>query len=125
LSDHEFTCPTCRRELEPGDIEAKKEKLRANLQEEKNQRLEQINREGKLLKSQLEALESEVAPDVEKAKAEIEKLEADLASHRQEVNAFTEDELIENDKEYIALTKELKALEEATPEAPKVDTSDL
>lgn len=125
LSGHEFNCPTCRRELEPGDIEAKKEKLRANFQEEKNQRLEQINREGKLLKSQLEALESEVAPDVEKAKAEIEKLEADLASHRPEVNALTEDELIENDKEYIALTKEIKALEEATPEAPKVDTSDL
>lgn len=123
LSDHEFTCPTCRRELEPGDIESKKEKLRTNFQEEKSQRLEQINREGKLLKSQLEALEAEVAPDVSEAAAEILKLEGALAE-RPKLDVDIE-ELISTNEEYRDLSGEIEKLEEATPEAPKVDNTEL
>ncbi|MCA0397309.1 MAG: AAA family ATPase [Bacteroidetes bacterium] len=78
---HEFTCPTCLRALEPGDIDAKKAKLLENFNQEKTRTLEKINSEGlywKEAKERLVALNKKYHEGIELLNNESEQLDQEL-----------------------------------------------
>lgn len=60
----ECLCPTCKRKLEPGDIEKKEEEMLANFNLDKKKRLYEIEEPGNILKSYIEKLEGKL-PELE------------------------------------------------------------
>lgn len=60
FNDNDFHCPTCKREFEAGDVEAKKAEAITNFNTAKKEKLNQINVDGGNLKTQKENLEIEL-----------------------------------------------------------------
>lgn len=60
MPEGDCKCPTCKRELNAEDIDAKREELEANFNKEKRYSLESINNAGKANTESIKLLESEV-----------------------------------------------------------------
>jgi exonuclease SbcC len=60
FNDNDFHCPTCKREFEAGDVDAKKAEAIQNFKNKKAETLNEINRQGGILKQEKENLEVEV-----------------------------------------------------------------
>jgi len=61
FDNEHFACPTCKRDFEASDVEAKKTELQANFIKKKNENLVKINSEGKSLAEQRVAVENEIS----------------------------------------------------------------
>ncbi|URZ06440.1 AAA family ATPase [Clostridium felsineum] len=60
FSKNEFICPTCKREFEAADIEAKKQEMTENFNQDKSNKLKKINDEGQFKTNNLNTLKQEV-----------------------------------------------------------------
>lgn len=56
FNDGEFCCPTCKRDFEPDQIEAKKEELRKNFNKYKSETLDRLTQRGQSLNTEIEDL---------------------------------------------------------------------
>lgn len=130
FSEDQFVCPTCKRQLEIEDIEAKQAELTANFNREKAQDLMDNQEKGKALKAQYEGVaakinvcKSELAQILEGLKADEAKLAELKAAIPEAVNV---EALIAADKGCIDLQNEITELEnQLKVEAKPVDVTDL
>lgn len=130
FSEDQFVCPTCKRQLEIEDIEAKQAELTANFNREKAQDLMDNQEKGKALKAKYEGVEakinvckSELAQILEGVKADEAKLAELKAAIPEAVNV---EALIAADKGCIDLQNEITELEnQLKVEAKPVDVTDL
>ncbi len=124
FDENEFICPTCKRRFEIEEIESRQQEITENFNRRNAADLEENNRRGKENKARME----EVQEYIRDCEARIAKLEAAIA----EIEAsgiltaqFTEPDAtptIEVNAEYIALGKQIAALEaDATPAAASSD----
>lgn len=130
FSEDQFVCPTCKRQLEIDDIEAKQAELTANFNREKAQDLMNNQEKGKALKAKYEGVaakinvcKSELAQILEGLKADEAKLAELKAAIPEAVNV---EALIAADKGCIDLQNEITELEnQLKVEAKPVDVTDL
>ena len=130
FSEDQFVCPTCKRQLEIEDIEAKQAELTANFNREKAQDLMNNQEKGKALKAKYEVVaakinvcKSELAQILEGLKADEAKLAELKAAIPEAVNV---EALIAADKGCIDLQNEITELEnQLKVEAKPVDVTDL
>lgn len=130
FSEDQFVCPTCKRQLEIEDIEAKQAELTANFNREKAQDLMNNQEKGKALKAKYEGVaakinvcKSELAHILEGLKADEAKLAELKAAIPEAVNV---EALIAADKGCIDLQNEITELEnQLKVEAKPVDVTDL
>lgn len=101
IDEAEFSCPTCKRELDPLDIETKRETMVKNFNENKAKELERINDMGRKTKAELECLESELE-ELRHQHAEISQSQAEAEE------ALRELEEAEKDRPTIESLVELK-----------------
>lgn len=83
FKENDFHCPTCKREFESGDVEAKKSEALTNFNTNKAKRLNEINMEGGNLKSDTENLQIYIDQQAERynqIKLQISKLEENINS---------------------------------------------
>ncbi|HEX3026391.1 MAG TPA: hypothetical protein VHR42_04085 [Clostridia bacterium] len=114
--DGNESCPTCGRPLPPEEIEKAREQFNIN----KSNQLQQINAEGKSLKSALEDLLSEH----EKKSGSLPKIESDIATLSERIqkgkSMLTLPDF-EQTKEYKALSDKLQTLHSDSSEEPNND----
>lgn len=130
FSEDQFVCPTCKRQLEIEDIEAKQAELTANFNREKAQDLMDNQEKGKALKAKYEGVaakinvcKSELAQILEGVKVDEAKLAELKAAIPEAVNV---EALIAADKNCIDLQNEITELEnQLKVEAKPVDVTDL
>ena len=130
FSEGQFVCPTCKRQLEIEDIEAKQAELTANFNREKAQDLMNNQEKGKALKAKYEGVaakinvcKSELAQILEGLKADEAKLAELKAAIPEAVNV---EALIAADKGCVDLQNEITELEnQLKVEAKPVDVTDL
>ena len=130
FSEDQFVCPTCKRQLEIEDIEAKQAELTANFNREKAQDLMDNQEKGKALRAKYEGVaakinvcKSELAQILEGVKADEAKLAELKAAIPEAVNV---EALIAADKGCVDLQNEITGLEnQLKVEAKPVDVTDL
>jgi len=129
FDQHEFTCPTCKRHIEPADMEAKKLELTNNFNTEKQRKLSDNVSAGKQLieqKNEAENLINTLKNAIDALNKELERANLDLKSW-DEANSVPKqniDEVIQSDPEYVKIQAEIKELEASLPESPKIDLTD-
>lgn len=135
FGDNDFHCPTCKREFEEGDVDAKKAEMLESFKTAKFQKLQKINAEGKTLAAALEENKARLVKGVEL----VNKTNAEVAELRQEHEAeklriaglqtgVTQEQLAAeflSKSEHPALTAQLAEKTAKLGEAPKVDTAEL
>jgi exonuclease SbcC len=131
---HEFTCPTCKRELEQEDISNLKEKLTANFNEEKVRTLSEISVKGKNLAATIEGMKKDAEylnTQINALQDKIVKLNSDL---EYEVNKTAGQQsvsdqvqaAIDSNQEYKDLQSDIAAKKQDLQAVPaQADTSDL
>ena len=112
-----FICPTCKRPLEQGDVDAKREELTRNFNETKAANLQRIQNEGKQVRSQLDAANAEIEKlnaELDGSKESIDKIKLILSMLAVAARPTAEDieKAINADDEYVALSAELKNLQQ-------------
>lgn len=93
FNDQDFCCPTCQRAFENVDIDAKKEELLANFNQNKSQRLEENVKAGKGYAQEIEALNLEIKnleAKMEAEKAAGESLTKEIAALKEENTRLTD-----------------------------------
>lgn len=143
FDDNSFCCPTCKREFEESDKEAKKVQINNTFNTNKQTALSNITAQGQSLSqqkasinSEIQTLESRIKNGkslIENLKSVIEKaksdIEAEKAKHAQSENLPSEEEvlteILASNHEYQSKKGELAALEEIIKEQPSVDVAGL
>ena len=140
FDDNSFHCPTCKREFESGDVEAKKAQMLTDFKIAKNQTLTSISASGAQLSKEKTDIETEIKDfeiRIETGKGIIADLEnsiQDLTNKIDIVNSQEFEEtnpeqlyasIIASNSEYAELKKELETLEASFVDVPKVDTEAL
>lgn len=125
-----FVCPTCKRPLEPEDIEAKQAELTANFNRDKAEALKAIQSEGRKLKEQADEAQKllqERKEEYEKAHQDMDSKEAELDAKKAAVPAVPDvAKIITEDSACISLRNQITDLQnQLTQEAKPVDLSDL
>jgi len=137
-----FCCPTCQRAFEESDVEVKKTELSTNFKTKKAANLSEINRQGGLLKTQKENLETELKTlkeRIQSGETLIINLQSDLSVISADVlkekaktnNAAPVDietvysQLLLANADYNAKKAELLKVEATIKEEPKVDDEQL
>lgn len=77
VNENEFICPTCKRELETSDIDAKRSEMIKHFNEHKQKTLADITGEGKQIKAKIETLEK----NIDETKAAIETLDSEALKY--------------------------------------------
>ncbi|PHQ27878.1 AAA family ATPase [Leeuwenhoekiella nanhaiensis] len=138
MDENACKCPTCKRELEAEDIDAKRAEFEENFNKNKRQTLESINATGKANTDSIKLLEAEIKTLDERI-AKGTDLVADLKSQMDSIskqidNADTADlpseneiydRLIKENEELEAAELSIKRLTEKADSLKKVDTSEL
>lgn len=123
-----FECPTCKRALEPQDIEAKEAEMTSRFNIEKAQRLKVNEEEGKATKAELDSVNAEIESigtvdqvDTSDLDIKIEQLQADLKDFESIPLQFT------NDQEYKSNFAKIEQLKTnlAVPTTSQNNTSPL
>lgn len=128
--DGAFVCPTCKRPLEPEDIEAKQMELEANFNRTKAAQLAENKSRGIALKQEREKVLETVQDYAEKIAAiqkDIESKEAEQ-EHLRSITPEAPDtaKMIAGDANCVALRNEIQDLEnQLTMEPNNVDSSEL
>jgi len=143
FNDDDFHCPTCKREFEAGDVEAKKAEAITNFNNAKKAMLNQINVDGGNLKTQKENLEVELKAINERLQVGTDKIietgdklqkvvdaigiENTNNSNGVEAQSFENvyESILALDDNYQNKLLELQAVEQSIEEAPSVDNSEL
>lgn len=142
FNDAEFCCPTCKREFEVGDIEAKKAEMKDNFITDKRNKLNRISENGKAnaqeknnLEKELQEAESSLdasSTTVINISKRIENLRAKLLiENNDQKKAETQDpqELLQvalsKNADYQELKKQLQELEARTFELPENNAQEL
>lgn len=95
FDDKDFCCPTCKRAYEAGDVDAKKEEMERNFNQDKASKLEKINQQGASYKPELEQINTalgNIQSEGEKVKAEIETLQSHISELETEYTRLSADE---------------------------------
>lgn len=87
FNEKEFCCPTCKRELEGVDMEAKKEEFTKNFNADKAKRLEQIQKEGDELGKSIQVLEA----NINNIQVKIDGLSSEIQLDEQSINSLLTD----------------------------------
>lgn len=142
FNDAEFSCPTCKREFEAGDIEVKKAEMKDNFITEKRTKLNRISENGKAnaqeknnLEKELQEAESSLdasTTSVIDISKRIENLRAKLLienndqkkTERQDPQEILQVSLSKN-SDYQELKKQLQELESITFELPENNAQEL
>ena len=130
FSEDQFVCPTCKRQLEIEDIEAKQAELTANFNREKAQDLMDNQEKGKALKAKYEGVEAKInvcKSELNQIQEAVKTDEAKLAELKAAIpEAVNVEALIAADKGCIDLQNEITELEnQLKVEAKPVDVTDL
>ncbi len=142
FNDAEFSCPTCKREFEAGDVEAKKTEMKDNFITEKRTKLNRISENGKAnaqeknnLEKELQEAESSLdasTTSVIDISKRIENLRAKLLienndqkkTERQDPQEILQ-VLLSKNSDYQELKKQLQELESITFELPENNAQEL
>lgn len=135
FDDNSFHCPTCKREFESGDVEAKKQELTNSFNAAKKQRLNEISQEGISLSTKLEETKKNIVAlktriengnsELEKAKISVNELEKKLA---EEENKISSDDAPDLDLVYqsiLSLNSEYKDLKDKLESLKKVNIEEV
>jgi len=140
FDDSQCICPTCKREFESGDVEAKKSELRTNFIADQAKTVESIQASGIRLKGEKETKEYELQTITERIatggkvivniKTEIILLEGNVNT---ETEKITNKNVVEfdivlallGDKEYQSKLVELNAINATIQENPTIDNTEL
>lgn len=142
FEDNAFCCPTCKRDFEALDIEAKKAEMEINFKNQKAKSVSEINSIGKSLSEEKENLQKEVEilnGRIEKGKVHISSLQKEIDNTRAELDTeilkiSPVDDLQENlvfesilsmNVDYKIKKSELENLESTIEEIPEVNNSEL
>ena len=119
FDESQFVCPTCGREYETADIEAKRAEMTERFNADKANHLSKNKERGLALKEQKTTAENFIAgwkSDIEKYKKSIEEVKVELIGGPIPEPAY--EELILEDSEYAKLTATVADLELQLSEAP-------
>ncbi len=142
FDDSKFACPTCKRDFEASDVETKKAELIQEFDINKNNALNTINKEGKLLTEQKEAAEKEILGlkerisngdnSIKSVILEIENIKSKIehcknTGDAEEVKDPSEllKTALRNNAEYQQIIKDTSVKENDLKEAPIVDVEEL
>ena len=144
FDDHLFTCPTCRRALDAGDIELKKTEMRKNFAADKEKRLARVisdkqaellrvSNEGKRKREDVEARNkrlsdikeelSEADQRIDTRRRALDNAEKELAALQLETGPV--EQIIEQDPEYLEVINNIAAVNSVVMEEPRIDTEAL
>lgn len=110
MDPHLMECPTCKRALEAGDIEAKKAETEGNFNENKARNLAAINQEGVGYKNQVAALDKQLADytaDRNRLNAQIKNFEEQLITLNDQRNELIEQNRLAGQNEAAAIQQQL------------------
>lgn len=105
FNDNEFMCPTCKREFDPGDIEAKKIEMTENFENSKAARLKEINQSGKECKNAVEKIKA----DIEEGKATIDAINTKVIELNEKLNEV--DKELKSSEEKLSVTSDNPAFQ--------------
>lgn len=91
FNENEFVCPTCKREFEAGDIEAKKESLIEQFNISKSRKLADINNKGVAKKTEFEEIEKQISnleTEIEETKVKASGLEKEVKGIKVKLDNF-------------------------------------
>ncbi len=142
FNDEDFHCPTCKREFESGDVEAKKAEMLERFNTDKAAKLKLITADGTAFKVEKENLEAELKSIQDRIKAGLErinKFQKEQEEIEGAISAFnnkqskpsdvSEDEIIESllksNTDYQSKKTELEKLQATIKEVPSPDNSQL
>lgn len=140
FSDLEFCCPTCKRDFEASDVEAKKAEMKENFIADKQNQLANISANGKAhasekanLETELETLEERIAKGTEfiiNLDKKINGLRADLLiENNQSKSVLNLDEVVDTmlatNIEYLELKREVAQLEALKFDLPENQNQQL
>ncbi|HII4494854.1 TPA: recombinase RecF [Clostridium perfringens] len=112
FNENEFVCPTCKREFEADDIEAKKESLIEQFNISKSRKLSDINNKGVAKKDEFVELEKQILnleTEVEETKVKASGLEEEVKGIKVKLDSFKP--LIVLGEEYKKVSCEIADLE--------------
>lgn len=112
FNEHEFVCPTCKREFEADDIEAKKKSLIEQFNISKSRKLSDINNKGVAKKDEFVELEKQILnleTEVEETKVKASGLEEEVKGIKVKLDSFKP--LIVLGEEYKKVSCEIADLE--------------
>lgn len=112
FDDNAFHCPTCKRDFESGDVEAKKAELINNFKADKSRRIAEINNKGQKLKGDIEKLTADIVT--------IEKVLADYKLMAQ--NSQSDIETITEQLKQFHTIEPVKVVAEELPEWQSLNT---
>lgn len=140
FDEKDFCCPTCNRDFEADDIEAKKAELTDKFNTNKSDRLNTINQEGKSLSSEKTNLEKEAQTLKERiasgdhklsiCRSEINNLKEQIESLDQTPENLPDPNqvysaLLDSNTEYGSKLKELNQLQLEITDEPKAENTEL
>lgn len=137
-----FCCPTCQRDFEASDVDAKKKELQNNFNRDKQIKLDSINAKGKSLSEEKTATEKELSVIVSRIangkemvsglETEIKQIESSIESLKAKSvtkSDLTVDQIITNmlleNVDYNRKSIELENIVSTIEEVPVVDVEDL
>lgn len=91
FNENEFVCPTCKREFEADDIEAKKESLIEQFNISKSRKLSDINNKGVAKKTEFEEIENQISNlenEIEETKVKASGLEEEVKGIKVKLDSF-------------------------------------
>lgn len=91
FNENEFVCPTCKREFEADDIEAKKESLIEQFNISKSKKLADINNKGVAKKTEFEEIENQISnleTEIEETKVKASGLEEEVKGIKVKLDSF-------------------------------------
>ena len=112
FNENEFVCPTCKREFEADDIEAKKKSLIEQFNISKSKKLADINNKGVAKKDEFEDIEKQISnleTEVEETKVKASGLEEEVKGIKVKLDSFKP--LIVLGEEYKKVSCEIADLE--------------
>ena len=140
FNEDAFHCPTCKRDFESGDVEAKKLEMITNFKNAKTAKLNEINAQGKSLaetktiqETELKGIDERMGKGklfVENLAIEIKTIEGEI-QHENSKETITQDpavvyeSLLKANSDYAAMKKELETVQASIQEIPVVDTTEL
>ena len=140
FDDSQCVCPTCKREFESGDIDAKKTELRTNFIADQAKTVEVIQQSGIRLKGEKEAKEAELKTIIERIgtgekliatlKNDVVLLQGNVETEtsklsNKEVSDFDIDAALLEHKEYQSKAVELNEINATIQENPIIDNTEL
>lgn len=140
FDETQCVCPTCKREFESTDVEAKKVELKQNFNTDQSNQINVIQQSGIRLKNEKESKEAElktITERIEKGnsivlnlKTEIVLLEGNVTAESEKLNnikvvEFDLENAVLNNPEYQTALKELTKIKETIQENPEVDNTEL